>query len=131
MIQLHTALTVAISVFFAILLLQSGLDKVIDWKGNYEFHTSHFVNSPMKKMVPFMLISITILEISCGLLFVGGFFWCLVKGDSTVSFYASCIASLNFILLFFGQRISKDYKGAATLVPYFILALMAMYVTFS
>jgi hypothetical protein len=29
--------------------------------------------------------------------------------------------------LFFGQRMAKDYVGAAVLVPYFLLALAAIY----
>jgi hypothetical protein len=29
--------------------------------------------------------------------------------------------------LFFGQRVSKDYAGAAALVPYFLLALSGIY----
>ena len=31
------------------------------------------------------------------------------------------------IALFFGQRIAKDYAGAAVLVPYFLLTLVAIY----
>jgi diacylglycerol kinase len=31
------------------------------------------------------------------------------------------------LALFFGQRIAKDYAGAAVLVPYFLLVLVAMY----
>ncbi len=131
MIQLHTALVMATSVFFAILFLQSGLDKVIDWKGNYEFHTSHFVNSPLKKISGLMLRVITLIEISCGLLSVIGLIYFLIKDDSVICFYASCLASVNFLALFFGQRISKDYAGAAALVPYFILSLIGMYVTFA
>ena len=30
-------------------------------------------------------------------------------------------------VLFFGQRMAKDYAGAAVLVPYFLLALAAIY----
>lgn len=129
MISLHSALVLATSAFFAILFLQSGLDKVIDWKGNYEFHSSHFADSPLKKIAGPMLFIITVLEVSTGLMSATGLIYFLVKNDSTISFYACCLASLNFISLFFGQRLSKDYKGAATLVPYFILSLMGMYFT--
>jgi hypothetical protein len=31
------------------------------------------------------------------------------------------------VALFFGQRMAKDYPGAATLVPYFLLTLAAIY----
>lgn len=129
MMTLHTTLTAATSTFFAILFLQSGLDKVIDWKGNFEFHTSHFANSPLKKIAPTMLVVITIMEVSCGLMSAGGLLFFLVKDDPSLSFYACGLASLNFLALFFGQRVSKDYKGAAVLVPYFILSLIGMYVT--
>ena len=32
-------------------------------------------------------------------------------------------------MLFFGQRLAKDYAGAATLVPYFILAVLGIWLT--
>jgi uncharacterized membrane protein YphA (DoxX/SURF4 family) len=131
MIQLHTALTTAVSAFFAILFLQSGIDKVTDRKGNFEFHTSHFANSPLRKIVPLMLVVITVMELCCGILFAAGLLFVLMKGDSAISFYGSCLAAVILIFLFLGQRITKDYKGAASLVPYFILSLMAMYISFS
>ena len=31
------------------------------------------------------------------------------------------------IALFFGQRVAKEYAGAAVLVPYFLLTLVAIY----
>jgi len=31
------------------------------------------------------------------------------------------------LMLFFGQRLAKDYEGAAVLVPYFILASGALW----
>ena len=34
--------------FLAILFLQSGLDKVVDKKGNLDWLSSHFANSPFK-----------------------------------------------------------------------------------
>ena len=36
-------------------------------------------------------------------------------------------AFLAILALFFGQRMTKDYAGAAVLVPYFLLALAAIY----
>jgi hypothetical protein len=31
-------------------------------------------------------------------------------------------------MLFFGQRVAKDYKGAAVLVPYFLVAAAGLWV---
>ena len=36
------------------------------------------------------------------------------------------VAALNFLALFFGQRIAKDYEGAAVLVNYFILNVLGL-----
>ena len=47
--------------------------------------------------------------------------------DSTVAFYGAVISAVAVIALFFGQRIAKDYAGAAVLVPYFLLTLVAIY----
>jgi hypothetical protein len=51
----------------------------------------------------------------------------ILQRDSTLAFYGAIIAALSIIALFFGQRMAKDYPGAATLVPYFLLALSALY----
>jgi len=129
MVLAQVVIVSAVSIFFTILFLQSGLDKIIDWKGNVEFHSGHFANSPLKNIAPAMLVMITFLELCCGISSLGGLIWLLIKGDPQISFYACCLAALNFLALFFGQRISKDYKGAATLVPYFIVSLIGMFVT--
>jgi hypothetical protein len=47
--------------------------------------------------------------------------------DSTVGYLGSLVAAVNIVALFFGQRLSKDYAGAAVLVPYFLLALAGIY----
>ena len=48
--------------FLAILFLQSGLDKVFDWKGNLEWLKSHFAKSILGKVVPILLGIITFLK---------------------------------------------------------------------
>ena len=47
--------------------------------------------------------------------------------DSTLAFYGAAVAGLTLIALFFGQRVAKDYPGAASLVPYFLLSSLAIY----
>jgi len=46
--------------------------------------------------------------------------------ETTLAFYRRCYFSSPLIALFFGQRMAKDYAGAAVLVPYFLLALVAI-----
>ncbi len=120
-------LQVLCSAFFAILFLQSGIDKIIDRRGNLEWLKGHFAKSPLAGMVPLLVSAITILEIAAGALSAVGCALILLKHDSTLAFYGAAIAAISIIALFFGQRMAKDYAGAATLVPYFLLALTALY----
>ena len=115
------------SAFLAILFLQSGIDKVVDRRGNLEWLKGHFAKSPLAGMVPLLVTAITILEIAAGALSAVGCALIILKHDSTLAFYGAAIAALSIIALFFGQRMAKDYAGAATLVPYFLLALSALY----
>ena len=50
-----------------------------------------------------------------------------VRPGSTFAFYGAVLAAVSIVALFFGQRMAKDYAGAATLVPYFLLTLAAIY----
>jgi hypothetical protein len=115
------------SAFLAILFLQSGIDKVIDRRGNLEWLNGHFAKSPLTGTVPALLTAITIIELAAGVLSALGCVILLLLRDSTVAFCGAVISAVAIIALFFGQRIAKDYAGAAVLVPYFLLALLAIY----
>jgi len=113
--------------FLATLFLQSGIDKVVDRRGNLEWLKGHFAKSPLAGFVPPMVTVITILELVAGTLSAVGCGWMILRRDSTPAFYGAVIASISIVVLFFGQRMAKDYPGAATLVPYFLLTLAAIY----
>ena len=113
--------------FLAILFLQSGIDKVVDWRGNLEWLKGHFAKSSLAGFVPVMVTIITILELASGALSAIGCVLIFVRNDSTLAFYGAVAAAFSIVALFFGQRMAKDYPGAATLVPYFLLALAAIY----
>jgi len=114
--------------FLAILFLQSGIDKIVDRRGNLEWLKGHFAKSPLAGTVPALLICITILEVAAGALSAVGCVFVILSRDSTVAFYGAAISAVAVLALFFGQRMAKDYAGAAVLVPYFLLVLVAMYV---
>ena len=114
------------SAFFAILFLQSGIDKVIDRRGNLEWLTGHFAKSPLAGMVPLLLGVVTVLELSAGVLSAIGCAVVLVRRDPTIAFYGAVLSGLALLALFFGQRMAKDYPGAATLVPYFLVVIAAL-----
>ena len=120
-------LQLLVSAILAILFLQSGLDKVIDRKGNRAYLDQHFARSPLAGTVGPMFFVITVLEVVAGALSAVGFILLLLTRNATVAFWGALIAAANLVALFFGQRVSKDYAGAAALIPYFLLALTAVY----
>jgi ABC-type Fe3+-siderophore transport system permease subunit len=113
----------------AILFIQSGLDKVFDWKGNLEWLTGHFSKTFLNGTVPLMLAIITLMELATGVLSGIGIIYFLIAGSTVLIFYAAALGAAAIVALFFGQRVAKDYPGAAVLVPYFILLLITMYLT--
>ena len=115
------------SALLAILFLQSGIDKVVDRRGNLDWLAGHFAKSPLAGMVPLMVTVITIMELAAGTLSAIGCLMILLRRDSTLAFYGAIVAGLSIVALFFGQRMAKDYAGAGVLVPYFLLTLAAIY----
>ena len=119
-----------IAIFLFIAFFQSGLDKVIDRKGNLDFLKAHFSDSPIIKIIPIMLLILTFLEIIGSLMLGYGVYYAFVNRSTLWIFYGFVVIAITIIILFAGQRIAKDYIGAADLVPYFILimlGIMSMY----
>lgn len=117
------------ALFVSILFIQSGFDKVFDWKGNLEWLNSHFSKTFLRGMVAPMLGAITATELATGFLSAIGIIYFLATGSLFLIFCASVVGTASITALFFGQRIAKDYPGAAVLVPYFILMLILMLLT--
>ena len=116
-----------VSAFLAVLFLQSSIDKIVDRRGNLTYFKSHFAKSPLAGTVPLMLNAITILELAAGALSAIGFLLIVFTNNPVVAFYGALTAGVAILGLFFGQRVAKDYAGAAVLVPYFLLALAGIY----
>ncbi len=112
----------AIAAWLGILFLQSGIDKIVDRKGNVEWLTGHFAKSPLASQVVPMLSVITLIETAAGALSATGVFTMLFTGSRLLAGLGALLSILALLMLFFGQRLAKDYAGAAVLVPYFILA---------
>jgi hypothetical protein len=114
---------VAVAAFLAILFLQSGIDKIVDRKGNMEWLTGHFAKSPLASLVGPMLAVITLVEVAAGGLSAAGALTLLFTASRTLATFGALLAITAILMLFFGQRMAKDYAGAAALVPYFIVAV--------
>ena len=78
-------------------------------------------------MVPLLVLAITVLELAAGVLSAIGCVLIIFSHDTTVAFYGAMVSATSILALFFGQRIAKEYGGAAVLVPYFFVTLLAIY----
>ena len=115
-------------VILAILFLQSGIDKIKDWKGNLGWLNGHFANSPLKSVVPLLLGVLTIQEMVAGLCcLVGVVTYSMDKANLAFPIIGLIVGLTAFVSLFFGQRMAKDYAGAAGLVPYMIFNVFILY----
>ncbi len=113
--------------FVIITFLQSGIDKIIDWKGNLDWLKGHFSKTPFKNTVPVMLFTVLVMEVMSGVLSTIGFVQILLQGESSFAFAGSVLACLSLLMLLFGQRIAKDYVGAKTIVIYLIPAVFLVF----
>jgi len=113
--------------FLAITFLQSGLDKILDWKGNIGWLKEHFSKTFMGKIVEINVAIILIIEVIAGILAVLGIYQLVVNDNSTLGFFAAILSAITILLLLFGQRVAKDYDGARTIVIYLIPTLFALY----
>ncbi|MFC2175779.1 DoxX family protein [Bacteroidota bacterium] len=116
-----------ISTFLAILFLQSGLDKVFDFAGNLEWLKGHFKNSFLNGTVPMMLATITLVELVAGVTSAVGVVQVVWVKSFCWAFIGTAFSAAALVMLFFGQRVAKDYAGAGGLVPYFILTIINLY----
>ena len=117
---------ILIALFLSIVMIQSGLDKVIDWRGNQSFLAEHFSKTFLSKLVNLLLLSILILEIAAGFLCLFGSFSSLMHNDSQLIKIGFILVAIDLLALVFGQRIAKDYVGAAVLVNYFVLTIIGL-----
>jgi len=117
---------ILIGAFLGVAMVQSGVDKITDWKGNHSWLVSHFSNSFLAPFVTPMLGTVTALETIGGLLLLFGAGNGLINGDTYYVLCGLLVIAINLLALFFGQRIAKDYEGAAVLVNYFILTIIGL-----
>ena len=117
---------IIILAFLAITFIQSGYDKVTEWKGNIEWLKGHFAQTPLRNNVPLALFVILALEILAGAFSVIGIIEILVSEGTQFAFIAALLSCVTLLLLLLGQRIAKDYDGARTIVIYFIPAILLL-----
>lgn len=113
--------------FLIITFLQSGFDKIFDWKGNVGWLKEHFSKTFMANMVPINVAIILITEMIAGALCVMGIYQLIANDDKTLGLYGAILSCIVLLMLLFGQRIAKDYDGARTIAIYFVPAIFAVF----
>lgn len=115
---------IAVSVFFAIVFLQSGLDKFVDRQGNMEYITGFFDKTPLKPLASSMFWAIAVLETLSGVLAAIGALVVLFGGGTTLALWGLTFSTISLLCLLFGNRMAKEYGGAVVIATYFAVALL-------
>jgi hypothetical protein len=113
--------------FLLITFLQSGLDKILDRKGNVAFLQTHFKGTFLAKNISFFVSFLAVLEIIISVLILVGIVEIFLYQTTFYGFLAAGLSAKVLLMLLFGQRIAKDYEGARTITVYFIATIMALY----
>ncbi|GGC81281.1 hypothetical protein GCM10011508_05750 [Flavobacterium lutivivi] len=124
---MNNSASILVLIFIAITFIQSGYDKVFDWKGNVEWLKSHFSKTILKNHIPLALGLLVVLEIITGILSLVGCVELFVNGGRTFGYYGAIFSSITLIIMLFGQRLAKDYDGARTIAIYFIPSVLAVF----
>jgi hypothetical protein len=117
-----------VTAFFAVVFLQSALDKVADSAGNLEFLQGHFKNSPFPPaLVPRLFWVLTALEAVAGILCgLGLLFLSFTRPGMNLASLGLAVSGLALLALITGQRFAKDYAGAAVVAAYFAVDLLGL-----
>lgn len=118
---------ILILLFLIITFIQSGIDKILDWKGNLNFIKDHFKNTPFKNSVPLLLSIILIIEMTAGILMLIGVYQIYTSETKEIALLGVMLSAITLIFLLIGQRLAKDYAGAMSLAVYFIITLLGVY----
>lgn len=97
----------------------------MDYQGNLSWLKSHFGNTFLKNIVSPMLILLTVAELTAGGLCAFGAAMLLLTKRAEYTQWGIIMCLVSFLMLLFGQRIAKDYAGAATIAIYFAGALIS------
>lgn len=117
----------AVLKFSAILFLQSGLDKIFDFKGNRDYIQGFLSKTFLNPVSLLIFITIIVLEIGAGIFSAIGVWTYFKNNDKTFGIMGLELAMISILCLFLGQRIAKDYGGAASMVGYFIAIAFGLY----
>tara|TARA_B100001057_G_C22459874_1_gene798425 strand:+ start:97 stop:438 length:342 start_codon:yes stop_codon:yes gene_type:complete len=109
-----------------VVFFQSSIDKIIDRDGNLNFFKVHFKNTIFQNHLFPSLILLTFFEFFAASLCLFGIIYRAFYVESIYIFYGLLICAINLLMLLLGQRLAKDYVGAADITTYFILCIITI-----
>tara|TARA_B110000467_G_scaffold163137_1_gene188300 strand:+ start:931 stop:1347 length:417 start_codon:yes stop_codon:yes gene_type:complete len=119
------------TIFFSILFLQSGLDKLINRSANIAYFKESFSKTYFNNYIVLLFWIITLLECVTGIICFFSLFFLLSATTIPMAYNGISIglilSNITIICLFMGQRIAKDYAGAASLSVYFLISLLGLF----
>lgn len=113
--------------FLALTFLQSGADKIFDWKGNIGWLKGHFLKTPFRNSVPLLVGFILALELITGIASLMGIYGILSSQNTSMAFWGALLGCITLLMLLLGQRVAKDYDGARTIVIYLMPTVFLLF----
>ena len=119
----------AMKVEAARLLVYTAAARAERGEGNLGFMREHFKNAPLLASNASMLFwTLTLLEVLAGLFCALGILTFSFVYGGFFARWGLRFATLSLLSLLFGQRLAQDYAGAATVAPYFSIAMLGLLV---
>ena len=117
---------ILVSIFFSIVFFQSSIDKLNDREGNLKFFNQHFKETIFQDYTSLSLDLLVLLEFFSAFLCFLGIFYKVLYNDSIFIYYGLLMSAIVLLSLLLGQRLAKDYAGAADITIYFILCIVTI-----
>ena len=105
--ELIPLLKILVTLYAAVLFMQSGFDKVFDWAGNRSFINGLFEKTILRPFVPLLMPTITVLEVAAGLFSLAGAALLIMGGQETLAIIGLLLGAVSILLLFFGSGLFR------------------------
>jgi hypothetical protein len=117
-----------VTAFFAVAFGQSALDKLLDQEGNVSYFQDHFKASPFPaELIRPLFWTLTAIEATAGALCALGLVtFSFLRPGVGIAGLGVVVSGLALLSLLLGQRLAKDYAGAAVVAAYFAVDLLGI-----
>lgn len=124
---LPLATELLILLFILLTFAFSGVEKIVDWKGQLVWLKEHMKGTFLVPIMPLLLGLLIVLDLAVSILSILAVYYLLQFQDKTIGLYSCILAAVILLILLFGQRMAKDFQGAFTIVGYFIVVLFGVW----